>query len=34
MADLRGGASSLLARDSKGRKGDPLVTRIDPGESI
>ena len=31
MADLPGGASGILRRDYKGRRADPLVTRIDPG---
>jgi hypothetical protein len=31
MADLPGGASGLRVRDYKGRKGDRLMTRIDPG---
>jgi hypothetical protein len=31
MADLSGGGSGLLARDSKGKNAARLVTRIDPG---
>jgi hypothetical protein len=31
MADLPGGASSLLVRDYKGKNADRQVTRIDPG---
>ena len=31
MADLPGGTSGLLVRDSKGKKADKLVVRIDPG---
>jgi hypothetical protein len=31
MADLPGGASGMLVRDSKGKEADRLVTRIDPG---
>jgi hypothetical protein len=31
MADVPGGASGLLVRDSKGKEADRLVTRIDPG---
>jgi hypothetical protein len=31
MADLPGGASGSLLRDSKGKEADWLVVRIDPG---
>jgi hypothetical protein len=31
MAEVPGGASGLLVRDSKGKEADRLVTRIDPG---
>jgi hypothetical protein len=31
MADFPSGASGLRVRDYKGRKGDRLMTRIDPG---
>jgi hypothetical protein len=31
MADLPGGASGLLCRDSKRKEADRLATRIDPG---
>ena len=31
MADLPGGASGILARDSKGKEATAEVYRIDPG---